>query len=246
MRVFADLHTHTVLSHGTGTVAENARSARARGLSAVGIADHGPANWFGVGVEDLRVFGRLIQEVRACRRRFDGLSVLAGTEANIVSYDGQLDVPLPVQKRLDQVLAGVHTQIIPKSLGDGWRFVSAALLARLGRSLRRRARIANTKAVIEAMVRNRINIITHPGLKVAIDTAELARASARMGVALEINARHGVKSLDFVRAAARAGAVFAIGSDAHRPDEVGRLAPGIRVAERAGLGANQIINAYPD
>ena len=54
VRVFADYHTHTVLSHGTGTVADNARAAAAKGLLAVGIADHGPANWFGVGVHDLR------------------------------------------------------------------------------------------------------------------------------------------------------------------------------------------------
>ncbi len=246
MRVFADYHTHTVLSHGTGTVADNARAAAVKGLLAVGIADHGPANWFGVGVHNLAVFQRLTEEVDRCRRQFDGLRILSGTEANIISYDGELDVPPAVQRQLDQVLVGFHTQIRPKTWHVGWRFVSASLLARLSRSLRRRARVANTKALVEAMARNRIDIITHPGLKVAIDTEELARASARFGVALEINARHGVKSLSFVQTAARAGAVFAIGSDAHEPGAVGDLAPAVRVAELAGLGTNQVINAYPE
>ncbi|MGE5530043.1 MAG: PHP domain-containing protein [Patescibacteria group bacterium] len=246
MRVFADFHTHTVLSHGKGTVAENARAAAARGLLGVGITDHGPANWFGVGIRDLTSFDLLLEQVESCRGRFGNLAVLAGAEANIVSYDGDLDVPPPVQRRLDLVLAGFHTQITPKSLGDAWRFVGGAILARLDLSLRRRARTANTKAVAGAMARNKIDIITHPGLKVPIDTPELARASARYGVALEINARHGVHSLGFVRAAARAGAVFAISSDAHRPCDVGRLAPGVRVAERARLGPGQVINARFD
>ena len=245
MRVFADFHTHTVFSHGRGTVADNARAAAAKGLLAVGIADHGPANWFGVGVDNLAVFDRLRQEVEQCRHRFSGLDILAGTEANIVSFDGQLDVPPHVQKRLDQVLVGFHTQVTPRSWRVAWKFVGGSLLARLGSSARRRARVANTKAIIEAMARNRIDIITHPGLKVAIDTAELARASARFGVALEINARHGGQSVEFVRTAARAGAVFAIGSDAHRPDAVGMLSPALRLAERAGLCTNQVINAYP-
>lgn len=246
LRIFADFHTHTILSHGTGTVAENAGAARARGLLALGIADHGPANWFGVGVHDLGVFNRLIAEVDECRRQFSGLEILAGAEANVISFDGQLDVPPSLQRRLDQVLVGFHTQITPRSWQVGWRFVSGSILARLGHNLRRRARVANTKALVEAMARNKIDIITHPGLKVAIDTTELARASARYGVALEINARHGAKSLGFVQTAARAGAVFAIGSDAHRPSDVGRLAPAIRLAEMAGLGTNQVINAYPE
>ncbi|MGE5549328.1 MAG: PHP domain-containing protein [Bacteroidota bacterium] len=244
--MFADYHTHTVFSHGAGTVAQNARAAGIRGLEAVGIADHGPANWFGVGVGSLATFDRLRREVDRCRRQFSGLRILAGTEANIISFEGHLDVPAAVQRQLDQVLVGFHTQVTPKSWQTGWRFVSGSLLARLSKSQRRRARTANTKAIVEAMARNRIDIITHPGLKVAIDTTELARASARYGVALEINARHGVQSLGFVRAAARAGAVFAIGSDAHHPAAVGRLDPAIRVAEAAGLDASQIINAYPE
>lgn len=246
MRIIADYHTHTVLSHGRGTVAENARSAKARGLLAVGIADHGPANWFGVGVRNLAVYDRLLAEVAEARRRFAGLEILAGAEANIIGYDGELDVPPAVQRKLDQVLVGFHTQIVPRSWRVGWRFVSGSLLAGLSRSMRRRARTANTKALVEAMARNRVDIITHPGLKVDIDTTELARAAARRGVALEINARHGVRSLSFVRAAARAGALFALGSDAHTPAAVGRLAPALRVAELARLGPGQIINADPE
>ncbi len=245
MRIFADYHTHTVLSHGAGTVADNAWAAKRKGLLAVGIADHGPANWFHVGVRDLSAFEELRRQVERCRREIDGLRILAGAEANIISYDGSLDVPPSVQKTLDQVLVGFHTQIMPATWREGLRFLGGSILARLDHSSRRRARVANTKAIVAAMAKNRIDIITHPGLKVAIDTRELASASARFGVALEINARHGVSSVAFIREAARAGAVFALGSDAHHPNDVGRLMPAIQLAKRAGLSAAQIINAYP-
>jgi len=39
-----DLHTHTIASgHAFGTVWENARAAKARGLEMIAITDHGPS-----------------------------------------------------------------------------------------------------------------------------------------------------------------------------------------------------------
>jgi putative hydrolase len=104
------------------------------------------------------------------------------------------------------------------------------------------ARNENTKAVVEAVYRNSIDIITHPGLHISIDTPELARACVKTDTALEINVKHGVKSIAFIKAAAHEGVKFAIGSDAHRPDRVGRLEAGVKAAETAGLKPDQIIN----
>jgi putative hydrolase len=241
-RVFADYHTHTKYSRGAGTILDNAREAKRRGLEIIGIADHGPANWGHWAMSELKVFERIIAEARNVEKEISGLSVLAGCEANIISFEGELDVPREMQRKLDQVLAGFHPTIIPKRIHDGVKFITGRALGLVSLKLRRRARNDNTKAVVAAVYNNEIDIITHPGWNISIDTPELARACVKTDTALEINAKHGVKSVSFIRAAARQGVQFAIGSDAHRPDRVGRVENGVRAAFTAGLEPDQLIN----
>lgn len=241
-RVFADFHTHSRYSHGKGTIAENAKAAQEQGLEVLGIADHGPANWGHMAVTKLSVFDRIIEESHKVAEEFSGLQILAGTEANLISYQGELDVPLEMQRKLDQVLAGFHTTVNPKNVDEGLKFLGDRFLAGFSGKLTQKVRNENTKAMVEAVFKNEIDIITHPGLHINIDTGELARACARKGTALEINAKHGVTSIGFIKAAAKEGVKFAIGSDAHSPDKVGRLKAGIHSAKQAGLSYEQIIN----
>ena len=74
----------------------------------------------------------------------------------------------------------------------------------------------------------------------------LARACVKKNTALEINTLHGFDSVDFIEAAAREGARFAIGSDAHQPERVGRLQAGVAAAQTAGLKPSQVINVRDD
>jgi putative hydrolase len=240
--VFADYHTHTKYSHGTGTIYDNAKAAKEQGLEVLGIADHGPANWGHIGSTELAVFEKIIAETQKVQQEFSGLTILAGTEANIISYEGDLDIPLKLQKRLDQVLAGFHVTIRPKTIQDGTRFITQWVLGKLSPREKQIVRNDNTKAVVAAVFRNEIDIVTHPGLNISIDTPELARACVKNGTALEINTLHGVKSIDFIQAAAHEGVRFAIGSDAHQPERVGCVKSGVIAAQEAGLKPGQVIN----
>lgn len=242
MRIIADLHTHSRFSHGAGFVLENVTAAMARGLEAVGIADHGPRSlpWVRASLQD---FAQLTEEVADLNRRTSPFRCLAGAECNIVSARGDLDLPEDIRAGLDIVLAGLHPHILPRSPGDwlvltGWNWA-----ARLTDRFRRRARQQNTRAVVEAVYRHEIDLITHPGHHLEIETAELARACAERDTAMEISARHRSMTVAFCRVAAREGARFVISSDAHRPDDVGRLDRGIAIARAAGLRPDQVINS---
>jgi putative hydrolase len=245
-RVFADYHTHTQYSHGEGTIMDNARAAQEQGLTELGIADHGPANWGHIATTGLEAFDQIMAETKQVEAELSGLKILSGTEANLISYEGELDIPLQLQRKLDQVLAGFHVTVWPKTLGEGVKFATQWTLGKISPREHQRARNDNTKAMVAAVYNNEIDIITHPGLNISIDTPELARACVKRDTALEINARHGVKSIAFIQAAAKEGVKFAIGSDAHQPDKVGRLEAGVKAAQEAGLRPDQVLNVRAD
>lgn len=243
LELIADYHTHTVHSHGKGTVADNAEAAQAAGLEMVGISDHGPANMFGVGVRSPQVFDKIKEEAHRWERDRGGVRVLVGIEANVVSLDGRLDVPDSVLARLDYVMAGLHVPVKPASWCDAWRIAYTNIGGRFSAGLARRARVLNTEALVQAVLNNRIDVVTHPGWRLSIDTRELARACAARGTALEINTSHVHTDVPYIEAAAAEGARFVIGSDAHAPQRVGDLASGIELARRAGLTEADVVNA---
>lgn len=242
MKIIADLHTHTKYSHGKGSVVDNVSVALGRGLEVVAITDHGPrsAPWVGASLRD---FTAMREEVAEVGRRAVGIQVLAGAECNIISARGALDVPDLIRQDLDIVLAGLHPGILPASGRDWLLLTGNNWLAKFSDNLRKKARVLNTQVVCEAVYNNEIDVITHPGYHLDIDTNELARACAQRETAMEINARHHEMTVAYVRAAARQGVRFVINSDAHKPSDVGNLARGIAVAMAAGLEPEQVVNS---
>ncbi len=241
-RVVADYHTHTRHSHGTGTVLQNARAAAARGLEAVGIADHGPRMYPWLGVRSPGTYDRIRREAREAARLTE-VRVLTAAECNVVTPDGDLDLAARDLRKLDMVLAGLHLMVVPPSLSAAARL----LLPNVGPwrwsgRARARARQTNTKALVEAVRRHPVDIVTHPGLHLPVDTRELARACAARGTRMEISSAHRETDEVYVRAAAREGVEFVLSSDAHRPSRVGDLEAALRVARRAGLSPERVYN----
>ncbi len=86
MLIQADLHTHTVAStHAYSTVTENCLYAAQIGLKCIAMTDHAmkmpdaPHIWH---------FGNM----RVLPRKIHGVTVIKGVEANIIDYDGGLDI----------------------------------------------------------------------------------------------------------------------------------------------------------
>jgi DNA polymerase (family 10) len=219
-----DLHSHTVASDGLNTIEEMALAARERGYEYLAITDHSASHGFGndVSPEQLR---RQIELVRAADERIEGIELLAGSEVNILP-DGSLDYEDSLLAELDWVIASMHTSF------------------RMGEQ-------EMTERMITAIEHPLVDAIGHPtGRKIqgrapyAIDLAAVFEAAARTGTMLEINANPDRRDLSDVnaRAAARAGVLLIIDSDAHRTATLENMRWGIATARRAWLAREDVAN----
>ena len=219
-----DLHMHTRASDGRDTIEEMARAGRARGYEYIAITDHSATHGFGnhVTPDELE---RQIERVAAANETVDGITILIGTETNILP-DGSPDYDDELLARLDWVIGSVHT-----SFG-----MPAADM---------------TKRMVAAIEHPWIDAIGHPtGRKIstrqpyALNLDDVIEAAARTGTMLEINSAPDRRDLDDVnaRAAAEHGVLLLVDSDAHGADRLEHVRWGIATARRAWLTADDVAN----
>lgn len=198
MRIGIDTHTHTIASgHAYNTIREMARMAAEKGLEGLAITDHGPKMWG--GPHEL-----YFHNVRVLPRELYGISMLYGSELNIMDEAGTVDLPDWVIGRLDLTLASIHSQCYGDSKGIE----------------------KNTEAYLNVMDRPDVEIIGHPDdARFEVDYEALVDAAKRTGTLLELNnssltpggSRKGAwendrKMLGLCR---KAGVMIVLGSDAH-------------------------------
>ncbi|NLW17486.1 MAG: histidinol-phosphatase [Firmicutes bacterium] len=241
--LFADWHTHTRFSDGKGTIRDNALAGQARGLRQLAITDHAPGS-IGVGIKrPLETFKQMRAEIDAWNSTQQMPQLLLGAETNVISRQGDLDLPSELIEQLDVVIVSLHPLVRPLTWRDGVTLHLPNAIQRFTPWRSRRLREANTKALIEAVYRYPVSFVAHPGLWIDIDTEELAQACARRNTALEINCQHTDILADYVKAAMPSGVDFVINSDAHCPAQVGQLEAGLRLAQKLGLPPERIRNA---
>jgi putative hydrolase len=239
LQIIGDYHTHTNYSHAKGTIEENVIMAINRGLKEIGIAEHGPKTLF-VGVSEKNLH-KIADEIEVLRQKYREIKILFNIEANLLDIHGNIDVPQSILPRLDMILLGFHPNIIPSL--DYLPLMFNNFLAPFSVKKQKEARKLNTTAMINAVNKHKIKIITHPGHKIDIDTEELAKACAKRETALEINCRQGEKIKDFVDVAMKEGVKFYINSDAHHPQEVGNFDAGIELVKRLKIPKESIVNS---
>jgi len=222
-----ELHCHTVLSDGRGTVEQMAAAARERGLEYIAFTDHSASHGFGnhVTADDL---WRQIERIRGADAETEDVRLLAGSEVN-VGTEGGLDYPDDLLAELDWVVASVHT-----SFG-----MDAARM---------------TARIVTAMEHPSVDAIGHlTGRKIesrapyALDADAVFAAAARTGTMLEINSAPDRRDLNDVhaRAAAAAGVRILVDTDAHSPKNLDLVVYGIATARRAWLTPEQVANTRP-
>ncbi len=238
----ADYHTHTIYSHGRGTIEDNVRVAIRRGLKRLAVTDHGFAQPL------MGLTGEKFLQMRAIvdglNRKYQGqIEVLLGVEANVVSMDGRIDVPDRYLDKLDILNLGLHRMVLSTSSSYLRRVEWGTSLSKIVRRLRHSVAQAGTEALCNALQRYPIDILTHPGYHFPVIMETLARAAVETGAVIEINSSHKLPTVDNLRVALDQGAWFAIGSDAHKPARVGDFAAGLALAAQAGVPAGRVINA---
>jgi DNA polymerase (family 10) len=219
-----DLHMHTTVTDGRDDLATMAAAAHRAGYSYIAVTDHSKALAMANGLDERRALDHA-SRVRALNGRFEGLTLLAGIECDILE-DGTMDLADDCLAQLDLVIASVHSRF-------------------------NQDESQMTDRLLKALECPWVDVLGHPTgrllLKrepVRLNIEQVIAAAVSHGVALEINSQ--VDRLDLnasnARLAHERGARFVISTDAHSAIALDNIRWGTQMARRAGLDAGSVLN----
>ena len=223
MKYPIDLHTHTIASgHAYTTLLENAKYASEIGLEVLGTTDHGPNM---PSAQHPWYFGNF----KTLPREIYGVTMLYGCEANIIDYDGNLDLPLEYQKDLDIMIASLHEPIMEGNKSSD----------------------LNTAALLKVMDNPYVNIIGHSGNpSFPIDEETVVLKAKEKNILIEINNSSFVRSrigsektcTKIARLCKEYNVRIIINSDAHCCFNIGEFDSAIKMLENIQMPEELIIN----
>ena len=226
-----DLHCHSTWSDGIHSIKQMAQTAIGIGYQYLGISDHTKFLKVSNGLNEKQL-AQQKKEIDKfnCKLKIENCKfrILQGCEANILN-NGLIDIKDEALKKLDYVMAGIHSSFkMPKA--------------------------KMTERLIRAMKNPNINIIVHPFGRVLkrrdeyeVDFEKILRAAKQFNVILEINAFPTRLDLNDqkIRQAKNAGVKMIIGSDAHHKDQLKFMEFGVSQARRGWAEKKDIVNTQP-
>ena len=235
-RMTFDWHTHTVYSHGKGSIEDNVRVAHERGLSEIAITDHGPGHLtYGLKMSKIP---EMREEIKRLAAVYPDVKVLLGVEANTKYGSPYIDLTETDKAQFDIVLAGYHYGITGAGMFPNFLHNRMGWFDGPSSSLR----IKNTAMILDALYQNKVDVLTHPGDKGPFDLDDIARACADTGTLLEINIKHAHLTVSEIQTTMKYDVNYIIGSDAHVPEAVGSFRGSLARALEAGLDPQRIVN----
>ncbi len=223
----AELHAHTTWSDGKLSIRQLAEAAIQRGLKVLAITDHSSSLGIAGGLSADELEKQRLEINQVQDELGDSIRLLQGCEVEIRA-DGELDFPDDVLKKLDLVIASLHTSL-------------------------RQPREKVTGRLINAIRNPHVDIIGHPTGRMIpdregadLDMDAVFSAAKESGVALEINSHPSRLDLDdiYARRAVEMGIFLSINTDAHSASDMDMLHFGIATARRAWVEAPSVINTW--
>ncbi len=226
-----DLHCHTDWNGGAHSVQAMVRAAIEINYQYLGIADHTKFLRIERGLDEkkLDLQGKEIDRINSnLKIQNPKLKILHGCETNILN-DGRADIKDEALKKLDYVIAGVHSNL-------------------------KMDRKQMTERIITAMKNPHINIIAHPTGRIInkreeckMDFDKILRAAKETKTILEINSNP--KRLDLndinIKRAKDEKVKMIINSDAHDKNQLHNMKFGIFQARRGWAEKTDIVNSLP-
>lgn len=222
-----DLHMHTTVTDGRDDLEAMAAAAQRRGYSYVAITDHSKALAMSNGLDERGALEHAAR-IRALNGRFEGLTLLAGIECDVLA-DGSLDLADDCLAQLDIVVASVHSHY---SQGE----------------------TQTTDRLLSALECPWVDVLGHPTSRrllqrdpLTVDFDRILTTAVANRVALEINCQPDRLDLSdsFARLARERGATMVISTDAHSVMALGNVRWGVQVARRAWLTPEAVLNTRP-
>jgi len=219
-----DLQMHTKWSDGSNTIEEMARAAKKLGYKYIAITDHSKSEHIAKGM-DIKKLNQYLKAIEKARTKVKGITILKGAEVDILA-DGSMDYDNKTLKKLDVVLAAVHSRF-------------------------KMSKTEMTKRICKALENPYVNILAHPTGRIIserapykMDLNKIIEVAKKNKVALEINAYPSRLDLNDANAriAAEKGAKITINTDAHQVDQLRYMELGVATARRAWIKKEQVIN----
>ncbi|MCB0948849.1 MAG: PHP domain-containing protein [Mycobacterium sp.] len=226
-----DLHVHSNWSDGSAPIEEMMTAARDLGHEYCALTDHSPRLRIANGLTPQRLRQQLdaIDEIRDA---VSPMRILTGIEVDILE-DGSLDQEPELLKRLDVVVASVHSKLAMDAPAMTRRMLKA---------------VANPHTDVLGHCTGRL-VTGGRGLRPEskFDAEKVFSACREAGTAVEINSRPERRDppTRLLRLAMDIGCVFSIDTDSHAPGQLEFLGYGAQRALEVGLPAERIVNTWP-
>lgn len=219
-------HVHTIYSDGANTISEMVNAARDCGYKIIGITDHSKSAFYANGLKEEDVL-RQLDEIDELNNKYSDIKILKGIESDILK-DGSLDYDEDILRRLDFVIASVHSNFKMTKDDMTERIIKA---------------IKNKYTKIIGHLTGRL-LLARDGYD--IDVYKIIDSVAEYGKIIEINGSPYRLDLDwrYIKYAKEKGVKFAICPDAHRIEGLDDMKYGIGIARKGWLEAKDVINTY--